>query len=127
MSVMTAQIVEISGQKMAVLPIDEYRMLLEAVEDHADVEAAVRAHIRREEGEEYIPSEMVDRIISGESALRVWRQHRGLTLEQLAIEVGIRKSFLSEIETGKARGAPALWRKFADALSVSADDILPLD
>ena len=124
---MTVQIVEIAGQKMAVLPVDEYRKLVDAVEDQADIEAAVRAEKRREDGEEYIPFEMVDRIIAGESALRVWRQYRKMTLDQLAGMAGIRKSFLSDIETGKARGAPSLWRKFAEALSVSADDILPLD
>jgi DNA-binding XRE family transcriptional regulator len=124
---MTVQIVEIAGQKMAVLPIVEYQQLLDAVELQADVLAAVRAEERREAGEEYLPAEMVDRILGGESSLRVWRQHRKMTLEKLAVEVGIRKSFLSEIETGKARGAPALWRRLAEALNVSADDILPLD
>lgn len=124
---MTVQIVEIAGQKMAMLPVNEYEQLLEAVEDQADIRAAVLATERREGGEEYLPSDMVDRIIAGVSALRVWRQHRKMTLAQLADQVGIRKSFLSDIETGKARGAPSLWRKFAEALDVSADDILPLD
>ena len=124
---MTVQIIEIAGQKMAMLPVDEYQQLLESVEVQADILAATRADARREGGEEYLPSEMVDRLIAGESALRVWRQSRKMTLDKLAREVGIRKSFLSEIETGKARGAPSLWRKFADALGVSADDILPLD
>lgn len=124
---MTVQIVEIAGQKMAVLPIGEYQQLLEAVEMQTDVQAAISADKRREAGEEYLPAEMVDRILDGTSPLRVWRQHRRMTLEQLAEKAGTRKSFLSEIETGKARGTPALWRRFAEALNVSADDILPLD
>ena len=122
---MSVQIVEIAGQKMAMLPVADYERLLDIVEDKADATAAADAERRRIEGEEYLPAEMVDRILAGESALRVWRKHRSLTLDQLASMAGIRKSFLSTIETGKARGAPTLWRALAEALNVSADDILP--
>jgi DNA-binding XRE family transcriptional regulator len=124
---MGAQIVEIAGQKMAVLPVADYEHLLDLAEDKADLAAAITAERRRVEGEEYVPSEIVDRILAGESALRVWRQYRRLTLDQVAEAAGIKKSFLSTIETGKARGAPRLWRKLAAALDVSADDILPED
>lgn len=122
---MTAQIVEIAGRKMAVLPVEDYARLVDIVEDKADAAAAEAAERRRIEGEEYLPAEMVDRILSGESALRVWRKHRGMTLDQLAAVTGSRKSTLSEIENGKAQGKPALWRSLADALRVSTDDILP--
>ena len=124
---MGAQIVEIAGQKMAVLPIADYERLLDIAEDKADVLAAMRAEQRRHEGEEYLPAEMIDRILAGESALRVWRKHRGLTIRQLGEAVGAGVSFLSEIENGNRRGSPALWRKLAEALRVSADDILPDD
>jgi len=122
---MGAQIVDIGGQKMAMLPIADYERLLDLVEDKDDALVAEEAAKRRGEGEEYLPVEMVDRILDGENALRVWRKHRGMTLDELAGKAGIRKSFLSTIETGKGRGAPALWRKLAEALNVSADDILP--
>ena len=122
---MTAQIVEIAGRKMAVLPVEDYARLVDIVEDKADAAAAEAAERRRVEGEEYLPAEMVDRILIGESALRVWRKYRGMTLDQLAAATGSRKSTLSEIENGKAQGKPALWRSLADALRVSTDDILP--
>jgi DNA-binding XRE family transcriptional regulator len=105
---MTAQIVEIAGRKMALLPVEDYARLIDIVEDKADTAAAEAAELRRIEGEEYLPSEMVDRILSGESALRVWRKHRGMTLSQLAATTGSRKSTLSLIENGKAQGKPAL-------------------
>lgn len=122
---MGAQFIEIGGQKMALLTVDEYKRLIDIAEDKADTIAAIKAEIRRDEGEEYIPAEVVDRILNGENPLRVWREFRGLTQDQLAKAAGIGKSFLSTIETGKGRGAPALWRRLAEALDVSADDILP--
>ena len=123
---MTAQIVEIAGQKMAMLPIADYERLLDLAEDQADIAAAERAEQRRLAGEEYVPFALVNAIIHGENALRGWRKYRGLTQDQLATQAKLRKSTVSEIENGKAQGKPATWRALADALNVSVDDILPL-
>ena len=122
---MGAQIVEIAGQKMAVLPVADYERLLELAEDRADEEAAARADKRRSEGEEYVPIELVDRILAGEMPLRVWRQYRGFTLEDVAQRVGVTPATVSRLETGAMKGAPAIWRKLAGALDVAVEDILP--
>ena len=124
---MTVQIVEIAGQKMAMLPVDDYQKLLDVAEDRADAIAAIAAEQRRAGGEEYLPAELVDRIMSGESALRVWRNYRGMSAKALADCAGARVATISEIENGKAQGKPALWRALAEALDVSVDDILPLE
>ena len=122
---MGAQIVEIAGQKMAVLPVADYERLLELAEDCADEEAAARAEKRRNEGEEYVPIELVDRILAGEAPLRVWRQYRSLTLDDVAKNVGMTAATISRLETGLMKGAPATWRKLAAALNVSVEDVLP--
>ena len=122
---MGAQIVEIDGRKIAMLPIEDYERLVGLAEERADIIAAERAEERRLAGEEYVPSSLMDRILDGQNALRVWRQYRGLTLQQLAVSVGIGNSYLSDLERGHRQGKPAVWRKLADALNVSVDDILP--
>ena len=122
---MTAQIVEIAGQKMAMLPIADYQRLLDLAEDKADVVAAMQAEQRRRDGEEYLPATLVDEVMSGGSALKAWRKYRGRSLEDLAAATGTHASTLSSIETGTRQGRPALWRSLADALQVSVDDILP--
>lgn len=124
---MTAQIVEIAGKKIAMLPAEEYELLLEKLEDQEDILAAERAEKRRLAGEEYVPFSLVNSIIDGENALRAWRKYRNMTLQQLADETGARHATLSLIENGKAQGKPALWRALADALNVTVDDILPDD
>ncbi len=123
---MTAQIIEIAGQKMAVLPVAEYQRLLEAVEDQADAAAAEKAAERAASGEEYVPADVMDSLLAGENSLRVWRKYRGMTLDDLSEKSGVRKSSISELENGKEIGRPAKWRALADALDVSVDDILPL-
>jgi len=122
---MTAQIVEIGGQRIAMLPADDYARLVAIAEERDDIAAADAADKRRAEGEEYIPFALINSIIQGENALRAWRNYRGMTLAALADQTGSRKSALSDIENGKAQGKPALWRKLADALNVTVDEIMP--
>ncbi len=91
----------------------------------ADAEAASAAERRRGAGEEYLPADVVDRLIAGEHPLRVWRQHRGMTLKVLATEAGVSIAHISDIERGEREGKLPLLRKLAAALSVDLDDILP--
>jgi DNA-binding XRE family transcriptional regulator len=121
----TVQIVEIAGQKMAMLPVADYERLVDIAEDKADAAAAAGAEQRRAAGEEYLPSALVDCLLGGENPLRVWRKHRGMTLDGLARLVDARPATLSDIENGKAQGKPALWKALANALNVTVDDILP--
>ncbi len=124
---MSAQILEIAGKKMAVLPIEDYQRLLEIAEDREDVLAAVDAERRRNEGMEYVPAAMVNRILDGENALRVWREYRGLTVSDLAERAGYGNSMISKIETGSRQGTVSFWNAVAAALNVLPDDIMPVD
>lgn len=124
---MTVQIVEIAGQKMAMLPVADYERLIELAEDQADTAAAERAEQRRLEGEEYVPFELVNAIINGGNALKLWREYRGISQRDLAEAAKCRLATISELENGKALGKPAVWRGLAEALDVTVDDLLPLD
>lgn len=124
---MTVQQIEIAGQSMVLLTKAEYDRLAEAAENYADICAAVAARERADAGEEYVPAALVDRIIDGEPALKVWREYRGLTQEELAAKVSKQGSWLAKIEKGKLKGDVQVWRKLAAALNVELDDILPAD
>ena len=122
---MTVQQIEIAGQQMVLLTRQEFERLAEAAENYADVEAAVLAEQRREAGEEYVPVELVDRLIAGESPLKVWREYRGLTLDALGAMVGRKGSMISKLEKGRNEGGIKLWQALATALRVDLDDLLP--
>lgn len=124
---MSVQFVEIAGQKMAMLNIDEYDRLVEMAEEQHDIDAAIAAEKRALEGEETVPDTMVKAMLAGEAPLRVWRKYRGLTLEQLAQKSGVAKSSLSSVENGKRGLSMEAWRSLADALSLLVDDILPVE
>jgi len=124
---MTAQIVEIAGRQMAILPIEDYQRLIEIVEDKADEAAADKSKQRRMEGEEYLPATMVDRILEGENPLKVWREYRGVSGIELARLANVHASTISKLEKGQRQGTRAVWRALADALRVESQDIQPDD
>ncbi len=122
---MNVQIVEIGGKQAAVLPVDEYRCLLEKAEQLEDISAYDKAKAALMSAEdERIPAELVKSLLDGENAIKVWRRHRGLSQRQLADTVGISQAYLAQIETGKREGGIAVYRAMAEALAIGLDDLL---
>jgi hypothetical protein len=107
----------------------EYEALIERVEDAEDnafldgVEARERAIGKESARADYLPGELVHRLINGEHPVRVWRTHRGLSRDALAAAAGIAPSYLSEIETRRKPGSFAALANIAAALRISLDDL----
>lgn len=119
---MSVEYIERDGQRTAVIvPIAEYERLVEAAEMLADVRAYDEA---KAQGGEYFPMALLDRLLAGESKLRVFREHRGLTQEALAKACDISKPYLSQIEAGQRRPSTNVLRKLAAALKVEIDDLV---
>jgi DNA-binding XRE family transcriptional regulator len=123
---MSVQILETDGKPaFAVLPIDEYRRLLDLAEDAKDAEALHRAARRYASGKEKaIPAEVVDRLLAGAPPIRVWREHRGLTAAVLAEMIGVTPAHISKLETGKGEPSIALLKKLAATLDVDIEALL---
>ena len=120
------QIIERDGKpEWAVLPYEEYLQLIEQAELLEDIRDfdTISAAIERGE-EELIPSEVVYAILDGENPIKVWREHRGLTQQQLAGKVKISKPYLSQIETGKRTGTTEILSAIAKALDVSLEEVV---
>jgi DNA-binding XRE family transcriptional regulator len=107
----------------------EYEALIERIEDAEDnafldsVEARERAIGKEKARADYLPAELVRRLIDREHPVRVWRAHRGLTREALAAAAGVAPSYLSEIETRRKPGSFSALAKIASALRISLDDL----
>lgn len=115
------KIVTPGGETLVVLPLADYEALIDA----ADIAAGIRAREAIAAGrEELVPAELVDRILAGESPIRVWREHRGLTGAQLAQSAGLSAGYLSELENGKKAGGVDSLRRLAEVLVLSVDDLL---
>lgn len=106
----------------------EYEALLDRLEEAEDkqtldlLEAGLAAD---PEGAlaDYLPIELVKRLSAGEHPVRIWRAHRGMTREALAVAAGVAPSYVTEIETWRKPGSFSAIAKLAAALGVSLDDI----
>lgn len=123
---MTVKILESKGKPaFAVLPYDEYIALCELAEDAEDVAALARFAKRYAKGsEETVPAEVVDRLLAGESPLRVWREFRGMTGAQVATAVQITPAHISKIESGKGEPSVALLKRLARLLRVDMEALV---
>ena len=122
---MNVQIIEKNGRpEWAVLPYEEFKELIHAVEELEDAHLYDEAKQRIAAGEELIPSEVTFAILDGENPIRVWRKHRKLTLQRLAAEAGISKPYLSQLESGKRTGSTDVLHRLANALNISLEDIV---
>jgi DNA-binding Xre family transcriptional regulator len=102
----------------------DWDIILGRLDDAAD-RAALRGSIAREAAKDgALPVPLYRRIRKGESAARIWREHRGLGLNALARKAGISAPYLSEIENGAKPGSAAVLKKLAHALEIDMDELV---
>jgi DNA-binding XRE family transcriptional regulator len=125
---MNVQIIERDGKpEWAVIPYELYVQLAEEAEMLQDIRDYDMVKVLVERGEEeLIPSEVVYAIMDGENPIKVWREYRQLTQQQLAEAVGISTPYLSQIETSKRTGTTEVLTTIAKVLKVSLDEIVVL-
>ncbi len=87
-------------------------------------DAAATAAWHRTRNEEAVPVAVVDRLLAGDNPIRVWREHRGLSLSALAAAAGIGKGYLSQIESGQRQGPAPTLKRIAAALGIDLDDLV---
>ena len=122
---MNVQTIEKNGKpEYVVLPWEEYQAMLAALEDRADAALIAGFAERLARGvEEAIPAAVVERLLAGEQAVRVWREHRGLTQVQLAEAAGVTQSMVAMIERGDRRGTVDTLTIIARVLKVDLEDL----
>lgn len=121
---MSAQIIERNGKpEWAVIPYEDYLQLVEQAEMLQDIRDYDATRAALEQGdEELIPSEVVYAILDGDHPIRVWREFRQMTQQELAERAGISVPYLSQLETGKRKGSLGVLNAIAEALKISIDD-----
>ncbi|WP_338466545.1 helix-turn-helix transcriptional regulator [Novosphingobium sp. ZN18A2] len=111
--------------EMISIPLEEYRSLQAAAEELADLQAYDRALAQLANGdEELLPAELVKRMLSGESPLRVWREYRGLTQTALAEASSVNRVQIADIESGRKSGSIETVRKLAETLGITLDELI---
>jgi len=113
------------GKEFAVIPVAALQRLMEDAEMLADVKAYDTAKARLDDGsDELIPLEITERRLRGEPALRIWREYRKLTQEQLAKKAKVSRALIAAIETKRKAGSVSTWKRLGAALDVGWEQLV---
>ena len=115
------EIIERSGVRYVMVREDEYLRLRAAEEDLEDVRLYDEAKAKPSE---FIPLELTERMLNGESPVRVYREYRGFAQDQFGAQAGISKPFLSQIENGIRTPSLDTLTRLAEALRVDMGDLV---
>ena len=107
----------------AVIPWMLYKRLSE-LDSNFELSDKERYDIANFADEEAFPIDVVDRLLAGVNAVKVYREYRGMTQKQLAEGVGINAVYLSQIETWRRTGSTATLTKLADSLNVDLEHLI---
>jgi DNA-binding XRE family transcriptional regulator len=114
------QFIERDGKReYAIVPIDIFERMAEAIEDREDI-ALYDAAKAADDGTR-IPAEVAHPILDGVHPIKAWREYRKVTQQALADQAGISKPFLSQIEGGKRAGSIKVLSALSRALNVPVD------
>lgn len=105
-----------------VVRIDDWERITDALDDLEDI--FFLEEYQTDPSQELLPAEMVDAFLDGANPIRVWREHRRLSQQQLAEAAGISKPYLSQLEAGKREASQRVIRRLAGALRVDFDDLI---
>ncbi len=114
-----------SRGEVAIMPRREYEALVakanEAEEDAGTARLVARGRSEIAAGAPLLPKEVVDRLARNENPLRALREWRDVTQLQLSSQTKLSQGYISDVETGRRKGAVAALRRIADALNVPLD------
>lgn len=108
----------------AVVPYETYEQLVRDAEMLQDVRDYDEARQALAEGEELVPADVIYALLDGENPVRVWREHRRLSQQEVAERTGISVPYLSQIESGRRKGTTGVLAALARVLGVTLDDLV---
>jgi Helix-turn-helix len=114
--------------EVAILPRKEYEALAakaaEADEDAGTARIVARARGEVAAGAPLLPKDVADRLARGDNPVRVLREWRDMTQLHLSFKTGLSQGYISDVETGRRKGAATALRRIADVLKVPLDLIV---
>lgn len=96
----------------------------EELQDRLDAALLKLARVEQA-NEETVPLEIVRRLSDGEVPVIVWREHRGLSREELSAEAHVQMELLQAVESGKEDVPLRVMQAIARCLRVDLDDLVP--
>lgn len=95
----------------AIIPWDEYQALL-------------NNQIGVDESDVLFPHNVVIANINGDSLIKAWREHFGMTQKELAEKTGIKQPTLARMEKSDSTPRKSSLAKLADAMGITVEQLI---
>jgi len=110
------------------IPANKFRAMQEKIaklEMQLSMEKAAAFYYAIKNSREIMPVEMLcQHIINGINPVKLFREYRGFTQQELADKVGVSHTMISLIESGKKKGSARTLKKIADALNIDMHELI---
>lgn len=118
-----------AGEELVVLPRAEYEALVAAAEAADEDEADVAIYDARKAElaagrDARLPSKVSAAMLRGDSLLKALRNWRDMTQLHLSHRTGLGQGYISDLESGRRKGAPETLALIAKALEVDENWLL---
>ena len=107
----------------AIIPWQTFQLVSTLISEISLSNEEIYDSAKRSE-EESLPIEVANRLLVEESAVKVFRNYRGLTQKQLAQKVGIHPVYVSQFETGKHTGSSKTLARIAEVLNIDIGELI---
>lgn len=115
---MSFELVVKNGQTFALVPVRKYESVLAEMELQNDTRLMEAALARLKSGkDEVIPISLTVRRLNGENTVKIWREFREMTQEELSAVSGVSRGMIASIESGHKQPGIGSLRKLARALN----------
>lgn len=120
---MNTEILNLNGERYAVIPYADFEEIMERLEDIKDIADAREIEAKIASGDiECFPRNVVDAImINDENAIKVFREYRGITQEELANKIGKSVGMIRKLESGESDGSISTIKAISAALNIDVE------
>ena len=120
---MGEQIITLNGVQYAILPLKVFEQLREIAEDYQDAAAANKVMEKIKSGEmELFPASIIEAIeLEDKNPVKVYREYRKMTQEELAEKSGVSVHMVRKIEAGESKGSVDTIKAIAEALRLNME------
>ncbi len=95
----------------AVIPWDEYESLM-------------NKQIEPDESDIWFPNDVVKANVRGDCLIKAWREHFGLTQDELAVKASLKQPALARLEKSDANPRKSTLKKIAEAMEITIEQLI---
>lgn len=122
---MAIDMATIGNKQYAMIPMDEYEDMMDDLQDMQEIGKILEIHRQIKTGEmPTYPASVVNALINGVNPVKVYREHKGLTQQELADKIGKSVAMIRKIENGESEASVSTMKAIANVLDTDVDSLI---